>query len=109
MGVEFLLVYSRPSESEGLGPLFPAYQAALSLGQDPSNDCSDNQREVRIVAQRRGQSEPVLGVDYRQRKITIQNREWGSMGEVTGELELEEAETAWQAESARDSPRSSGA
>ncbi|XP_006521737.1 immunoglobulin-like domain-containing receptor 1 isoform X1 [Mus musculus] len=51
-----------------------AYQAALSLGQDPSNDCSDNQREVRIVAQRRGQSEPVLGVDYRQRKITIQNR-----------------------------------
>lgn len=51
-----------------------SYQAALSLGQDPSNDCSDNQREVRIVAQRRGQSEPVLGVDYRQRKITIQNR-----------------------------------
>ncbi|XP_010628287.1 immunoglobulin-like domain-containing receptor 1 isoform X3 [Fukomys damarensis] len=51
-----------------------SYQAALSLGQDPSNDCNDNQREVRIVAQRRGQSEPVLGVDYRQRKITIQNR-----------------------------------
>lgn len=54
-----------------------AYQAALSLGQDPSNDCNDNQREVRIVAQRRGQNEPVLGVDYRQRKITIQNRECG--------------------------------
>ncbi|XP_055965101.1 immunoglobulin-like domain-containing receptor 1 [Sorex fumeus] len=51
-----------------------SYQAALSLGQDPSNDCNDNQREVRIVAQRRGQNEPVLGVDYRQRKITIQNR-----------------------------------
>ncbi|KAM9696102.1 immunoglobulin-like domain-containing receptor 1 isoform 4-T7 [Dama dama] len=51
-----------------------SYQAALSLGQDPSNDCNDSQREVRIVAQRRGQSEPVLGVDYRQRKITIQNR-----------------------------------
>ncbi|XP_055473218.1 immunoglobulin-like domain-containing receptor 1, partial [Psammomys obesus] len=51
-----------------------SYQAALSLGQDPTNDCSDNQREVRIVAQRRGQNEPVLGVDYRQRKITIQNR-----------------------------------
>ncbi|XP_070365055.1 immunoglobulin-like domain-containing receptor 1 isoform X4 [Equus asinus] len=51
-----------------------SYQAALSLGQDPSNDCSDNQREVRIVAQRRGQNEPVLGVDYPQRKITIQNR-----------------------------------
>uniref|UniRef100_A0AAA9SQ54 Immunoglobulin like domain containing receptor 1 n=2 Tax=Bos TaxID=9903 RepID=A0AAA9SQ54_BOVIN len=50
-----------------------SYQAALSLGQDPSNDCNDSQREVRIVAQRRGQSEPVLGVDYRQRKITIQN------------------------------------
>ena len=27
------------------------------------------------MAQRRGQNEPVLGVDYRQRKITIQNRE----------------------------------
>ncbi|KAM5281109.1 immunoglobulin-like domain-containing receptor 1 [Ctenodactylus gundi] len=51
-----------------------SYQAALSLGQDPSNDCNDNQREVRIVAQRRGQNEPILGVDYRQRKITIQNR-----------------------------------
>nr|XP_017532173.2 immunoglobulin-like domain-containing receptor 1 isoform X5 [Manis javanica] len=51
-----------------------SYQAALSLGQDPSNDCNDSQREVRIVAQRRGQNEPVLGVDYRQRKITIQNR-----------------------------------
>nr|XP_012635960.1 immunoglobulin-like domain-containing receptor 1 isoform X5 [Microcebus murinus] len=51
-----------------------SYQAGLSLGQDPSNDCNDNQREVRIVAQRRGQNEPVLGVDYRQRKITIQNR-----------------------------------
>lgn len=56
-------------------PLSSAYQAALSLGQDPSNDCNDSQREVRIVAQRRGQNEPVLGVDYRQRKITIQNRE----------------------------------
>ncbi|CAJ0946812.1 unnamed protein product [Ranitomeya imitator] len=52
-----------------------AYQAALSLKQDPSNDCNDNQREVRIVIQRRGQNEPVLGTDYRQRKITIQNSE----------------------------------
>ncbi|XP_039699102.1 immunoglobulin-like domain-containing receptor 1 [Pteropus medius] len=51
-----------------------SYQAALSLGQDPSNDCNDSQREVRIVAQRRGQNEPVLGADYQQRKITIQNR-----------------------------------
>lgn len=67
--------HSQNLNAEGLGSLFSAYQAALSLGQDPSNDCSDNQREVRIVAQRRGQSEPVLGVDYRQRKITIQNRE----------------------------------
>ncbi|KAG8546633.1 hypothetical protein GDO81_030192, partial [Engystomops pustulosus] len=53
-----------------------SYQAALSLGQDPSNDCNDNQREVRIVIQRRGQNEPVLGTDYRQRKITIQNSEY---------------------------------
>ncbi|XP_027701126.1 immunoglobulin-like domain-containing receptor 1 isoform X3 [Vombatus ursinus] len=51
-----------------------SYQAALALGQDPSNDCNDSQRTVRIVAQRRGQNEPVLGVEYRQRKITIQNR-----------------------------------
>ncbi|XP_072469928.1 immunoglobulin-like domain-containing receptor 1 isoform X3 [Notamacropus eugenii] len=51
-----------------------SYQAALALGQDPSNDCNDSQRIVRIVAQRRGQNEPVLGVEYRQRKITIQNR-----------------------------------
>lgn len=28
------------------------------------------------MAQRRGQNEPVLGADYRQRKITIQNREY---------------------------------
>ncbi|CAI5773013.1 immunoglobulin-like domain-containing receptor 1 [Podarcis lilfordi] len=51
-----------------------AYQAGLAIGQDPSNDCNDNQREIRIVAQRRGQNEPVLGVDYRQRRITIQNK-----------------------------------
>ncbi|KAJ7320290.1 hypothetical protein JRQ81_019801 [Phrynocephalus forsythii] len=51
-----------------------AYQASLTLGQDPSNDCNDNQREVRIVAQKRGQNEPVLGVDYSQRKITIRNK-----------------------------------
>ncbi|KAM9321527.1 immunoglobulin-like domain-containing receptor 1 [Gastrophryne carolinensis] len=51
-----------------------SYQAALALKQDPSNDCNDNQREVRIVIQKRGQNEPVLGMDYRQRKITIQNK-----------------------------------
>ncbi|KAG9471668.1 immunoglobulin-like domain-containing receptor 1 [Eleutherodactylus coqui] len=51
-----------------------SYQASLSMMQDPSNDCNDNQREVRIVIQKRGQNEPVLGTDYRQRKITIQNK-----------------------------------
>uniref|UniRef100_A0A8C3SPZ7 Immunoglobulin like domain containing receptor 1 n=1 Tax=Chelydra serpentina TaxID=8475 RepID=A0A8C3SPZ7_CHESE len=51
-----------------------SYQAGLALSQDPSNDCNDNQRVVRIVIQRRGQNEPVLGIEYRQRKITIQNR-----------------------------------
>ncbi|KFV81475.1 Immunoglobulin-like domain-containing receptor 1, partial [Struthio camelus australis] len=51
-----------------------SYQAGLALGQDPSNDCNDSQRKVRIVIQRYGQNEPVLGIDYRQRKITIQNR-----------------------------------
>ncbi|NWS76283.1 ILDR1 protein, partial [Crotophaga sulcirostris] len=51
-----------------------SYQAGLTLGQDPSNDCNDSQRKVRIVIQKNGQKEPVLGIDYQQRKITIQNR-----------------------------------
>uniref|UniRef100_A0A3Q1EP14 Immunoglobulin-like domain containing receptor 1b n=1 Tax=Acanthochromis polyacanthus TaxID=80966 RepID=A0A3Q1EP14_9TELE len=50
-----------------------AYQAALQLGQDPSNDCPDRQRTVRTVIQKRGIGEPTLGADYRERKITIQN------------------------------------
>ncbi|CAJ1079613.1 immunoglobulin-like domain-containing receptor 1 [Xyrichtys novacula] len=50
-----------------------AYQAALQLGQDPSNDCSDRQRVVRTVVQKRGLNEPILGAEYRNRKITIQN------------------------------------
>ncbi|NXE45756.1 ILDR1 protein, partial [Casuarius casuarius] len=59
-----------------------SYQASLALGQDPSNDCSDSQRKVRIVIQKYGQNEPVLGVDYRQRKITIQNRADLAISEV---------------------------
>uniref|UniRef100_A0A8C5TAH6 Immunoglobulin like domain containing receptor 1 n=1 Tax=Malurus cyaneus samueli TaxID=2593467 RepID=A0A8C5TAH6_9PASS len=51
-----------------------SYQAGLALGQDPSDDCNDSQRKVRIVIQKFGQKDPVLGVDYQQRKITIQNR-----------------------------------
>ncbi|XP_059199455.1 immunoglobulin-like domain-containing receptor 1b [Centropristis striata] len=51
-----------------------AYQAALQLGQDPSNDCPDRQRTVRTVIQKRGLNEPILGADYRNRKITIQNK-----------------------------------
>lgn len=58
------------------GDVFIAYQAGLALGQDPSDDCNDSQRKVRVVIQKYGQNEPVLGVDYRQRKITIQNRKW---------------------------------
>lgn len=53
----------------------PAYQAALSLGQDPANDCPDRQRTIRIVIQKRGTNEPILGAEYRERKITIQNSE----------------------------------
>lgn len=52
---------------------FVAYQAALDLGQDPSNDCQDSQRTVRTVIQKRGQNEPILGAQYRERKITIRN------------------------------------
>uniref|UniRef100_A0A3P8U7P7 Immunoglobulin-like domain containing receptor 1a n=1 Tax=Amphiprion percula TaxID=161767 RepID=A0A3P8U7P7_AMPPE len=51
-----------------------AYQSALQLGQDPSNDCPDRQRTVRTVVQKRGSNEPILGAEYRERKITIQNR-----------------------------------
>uniref|UniRef100_UPI00398EA4D8 immunoglobulin-like domain-containing receptor 1 n=1 Tax=Pristiophorus japonicus TaxID=55135 RepID=UPI00398EA4D8 len=51
-----------------------SYIAMLSMGQDPTNDCQDDQRQVRIVVQKRGQNEPILGHEYRQRKITIQNR-----------------------------------
>ncbi|KAM8976368.1 immunoglobulin-like domain-containing receptor 1 [Pelodytes ibericus] len=50
------------------------YQAGLLLGQDPSNDCNDNLRTIRIVIQKQGQSEPVLGIDYRQRKITMRDK-----------------------------------
>ncbi|XP_031414611.1 immunoglobulin-like domain-containing receptor 1a [Clupea harengus] len=51
-----------------------AYQAAIQLGQDPSNDCPDRQRKVRVVAQKRGSNEPILGSEYRERKISIQNK-----------------------------------
>ncbi|XP_051797331.1 immunoglobulin-like domain-containing receptor 1a isoform X2 [Acanthochromis polyacanthus] len=51
-----------------------AYQSALQLGQDPSNDCPDRQRTVRTVVQKRGSSEPILGAEYRERRITIQNK-----------------------------------
>ncbi|XP_031162125.2 immunoglobulin-like domain-containing receptor 1 isoform X1 [Sander lucioperca] len=51
-----------------------AYQSALQLGQDPANDCPDSQRTVRTVIQKKGSSEPTLGPEYRERKITIQNK-----------------------------------
>uniref|UniRef100_A0A3P8UE52 Immunoglobulin-like domain containing receptor 1a n=1 Tax=Cynoglossus semilaevis TaxID=244447 RepID=A0A3P8UE52_CYNSE len=51
-----------------------AYQSALQLGQDPANDCPDRQRKVRTVVQKRGSSEPILGSEYRERKISIQNK-----------------------------------
>ncbi|KAM4744138.1 immunoglobulin-like domain-containing receptor 1 [Anableps anableps] len=51
-----------------------AYQSALQLGQDPANDCPDSQRTVRVVIQKRGSSEPTLGAEYRERKISIQNK-----------------------------------
>ncbi|XP_075996399.1 immunoglobulin-like domain-containing receptor 1 [Genypterus blacodes] len=50
------------------------FQSALQLGQDPSNDCPDRQRTVRTVIQKRGTNEPRLGPEYRERRITIQNK-----------------------------------
>lgn len=64
------------SESTFLFSVFSAYQAALSLGQDPANDCPDRQRTIRTVIQKRGNNEPILGAEYRERKITIQNSEF---------------------------------
>lgn len=51
-----------------------AYQSALQLGQDPSNNCQDNQRTIRTVIQKKGTNEPTLGAEYRERRITIQNK-----------------------------------
>uniref|UniRef100_A0A3Q0R0E7 Immunoglobulin-like domain containing receptor 1a n=1 Tax=Amphilophus citrinellus TaxID=61819 RepID=A0A3Q0R0E7_AMPCI len=51
-----------------------AYQSALQLGQDPSINCQDNQRTVRTVIQKKGSNEPTLGPEYRERRITIQNK-----------------------------------
>ena len=51
------------------------YQAALSLGQDPANDCPDRQSTLRTVVQKRGTNEAMLGAEYRERKITILNSE----------------------------------
>ncbi|XP_051761227.1 immunoglobulin-like domain-containing receptor 1b [Ctenopharyngodon idella] len=50
-----------------------AYQAALGLKQDPANDCPDSQRTVRVVIQKRGINEAMLGTEYRERKISMQN------------------------------------
>lgn len=55
---------------------FAAYQSALQLGKDPTNDCPDSQRTVRTVVQKQGTNAPILGVEYTQRKITIQNSEF---------------------------------
>ncbi|KAI7811445.1 immunoglobulin-like domain-containing receptor 1a [Triplophysa rosa] len=51
-----------------------AYQSALQLGQDPANDCQDYQRTVRTVAQKLGSNEAVLGPEYRDRKVYLQNK-----------------------------------
>ncbi|XP_077481488.1 immunoglobulin-like domain-containing receptor 1a [Stigmatopora argus] len=51
-----------------------AYQSALQLGQDPSNDCPDRQRTIRTVIQKRGNNEPIRGPEYSDRKISIQNK-----------------------------------
>ncbi|XP_050977567.1 immunoglobulin-like domain-containing receptor 1a [Labeo rohita] len=51
-----------------------AYQSSLQLGRDPANDCVDSQRTIRTVAQKLGSNEAVLGVEYRDRKIYIQNK-----------------------------------
>lgn len=51
-----------------------AYQSSLQMGRDPANDCVDSQRTVRTVAQKLGSNEAVLGAEYRDRKIYLQNK-----------------------------------
>ncbi|XP_051919144.1 immunoglobulin-like domain-containing receptor 1 [Hippocampus zosterae] len=51
-----------------------SYQSALQLGQDPANDCPDRQRTIRTVIQKRGNNEPIRGAEYRDRKISIQDK-----------------------------------
>uniref|UniRef100_A0A673LUL3 Immunoglobulin-like domain-containing receptor 1 n=1 Tax=Sinocyclocheilus rhinocerous TaxID=307959 RepID=A0A673LUL3_9TELE len=51
-----------------------AYQSALQLGRDPANDCLDSQRTIRTVVQKLGSNEAVLGSEYRDRKIYVQNK-----------------------------------
>ncbi|KAL1021772.1 hypothetical protein UPYG_G00017760 [Umbra pygmaea] len=51
-----------------------SYQAGLQLGQDPSNDCPDRQRTVRVVLQKQGTNSAFLGSEYTNRKISIQNK-----------------------------------
>ncbi|KAJ3592951.1 hypothetical protein NHX12_005289 [Muraenolepis orangiensis] len=50
-----------------------AYQSALSLNQDPSNDCPDRQRTVRIVVQKKASSVAILGPEYQGRRISVEN------------------------------------
>lgn len=50
-----------------------AYQAQLQLGQDPSNDCPDRDRTIRTVVQKTGSNQPILGTEYQERKISVQN------------------------------------
>ncbi|KAK1802930.1 hypothetical protein P4O66_021458, partial [Electrophorus voltai] len=58
------------------------YQAALQLGQDPSNNCPDSQRTIRTVAQKQGSNTATLGPEYKNRIISIQNQADLVIGEV---------------------------
>lgn len=68
--------------------LSSAYQAALGLKQDPANDCPDSQRTVRVVIQKRGINEAMLGTEYRERKISMQNSESGPTGALISEQDV---------------------
>lgn len=74
---------------------FAAYQSALQLGQDPSNDCPDRQRTVRTVIQKRGSNEPILGADYRERRITIQNSKFVRTLSGLIQHSLSQAQPSW--------------
>uniref|UniRef100_UPI00358F2650 immunoglobulin-like domain-containing receptor 1 isoform X2 n=1 Tax=Myxine glutinosa TaxID=7769 RepID=UPI00358F2650 len=66
-------IYKSYCQDPLLSSHLASYYSLQNLGVDPANDCDDSKREVRTVVTKQGIGQPVLGNQYRQRKITLQN------------------------------------